>query len=145
VPAVGEVIQNLLFKGDRKIGIVYMEQLVGKDSAGELARLCTRIGAHNPDTAPKLVDVSATSGVPIITIALAGVVVCYLLHRHAITNLHDFKLTHSLNRMYLSDKEKKNCTFSASQYINLWGTYVRALIEHPKLGALCTSMLGYVK
>lgn len=70
---VGRALEIIFLKVGRKIGIVFMERLVGDDEVDALATLVTKIGP--PQAAPMLADHSATRGVPITAIAFAGVAV----------------------------------------------------------------------
>ncbi|KAG9076458.1 hypothetical protein FRC06_009496 [Ceratobasidium sp. 370] len=136
---VDTVLATLYFGTSRKLGYIFMDEILQDDNLEELQWLLTvtaRARLVGPPEVPTIVDPSsdASRGPSLAAIAFAGINIYHALERLKVP---------SKEKDSLAAKHKKE--FNESNYGYIWSRYVHELAKHPYLGDLRLRLLHKLK
>ncbi|KAG9075662.1 hypothetical protein FRC06_009962, partial [Ceratobasidium sp. 370] len=152
------VMAHLYFGTPRKLGFLYMDRLVEDDDPVVVAELLTIVSeAHETLT---IVDQSdeARRGPSIAAIAFVAISIRHALERLKIPKQRTAPVKRNKGKDAQRDKGNRadkakgkgtstprGMEFTERNYADHWARYVRALVAHPRLGALRNALLDELK
>ncbi|KAF8597132.1 hypothetical protein BDV93DRAFT_562642 [Ceratobasidium sp. AG-I] len=140
---IGNVLATLFFRTSRKIGIIFMDELLEKDNDNDVARLLSIVALSGDDGTRKLPVIIDRSASAACGPSLASIVFACVHIQHALERLKTPIAGKSAEGKKVHGKGKKE--FKDVAYESTWAYYVRELAAHPNLGQLRSSFLDRLK
>ncbi|KAG9083738.1 hypothetical protein FRC06_004386 [Ceratobasidium sp. 370] len=143
---MAKVVVTLYFGSGKRLGIIYMDELLKEDDPVVLAQLLSKVALPTEQGTPQVLEILDHSPEALCGPSLSAIAFAAINIHHALERLKVRPEMKAETRGKKKTKDgKPKVEFSESTYNGMWKLYVRELATHPRLGQLRSAFLDKLK
>ncbi|KAG9081430.1 hypothetical protein FS749_007670 [Ceratobasidium sp. UAMH 11750] len=143
---MAKVIVTLYFRSSKRLGIIYMDNVLEEDNPTVLAQLLSMVASPSEQGTPQVLEILDRSPEALRGPSLAAIAFAAINIHHALERLKISAEAKAESKGKKKTKDgKPKVEFSEGAYNEMWKQYVRELATHPRLGQIRSGFLDKLK